>query len=61
MIVFAGLALTIAAVGIYGILSYGVNRRRREIGIRLALGAEPRAIRRMIVREGLWLAVLSWT
>ena len=59
MTVFAGLALTIAAVGIYGILSYGVSRRRREIGIRLALGAEPRAIRRMIVREGLWLATIG--
>jgi predicted permease len=59
MTVFAGLALTIAAVGIYGILSYGVSRRRREIGIRLALGAEPHVIRRMIVREGLGLAVLG--
>jgi predicted permease len=57
MTVFAGLALIIAAVGIYGILSYGVSRRRREIGIRIALGAEPHAIRRMIVREGLWLAL----
>jgi putative ABC transport system permease protein len=57
MTVFAALALTIAAVGIYGILSYGVSRRRREIGIRLALGAEPGSILRMIVREGLWLAV----
>jgi putative ABC transport system permease protein len=61
MTVFAGVALTIAAVGIYGILSYGVSRRRREIGIRLALGAEPGAIRRMIVREGLWLAVVGCT
>ena len=57
MSVFAVLALTIAAVGIYGILSYGVSRRRREIGIRMALGAEPNAILRMIVREGLWLAL----
>jgi predicted permease len=57
MSVFAALALTIAAVGIYGILSYGVSRRRREIGIRMALGAEPKAILRMVVREGLWLAI----
>jgi predicted permease len=57
MIVFAVLALTIAAVGIYGILSYTVSRRRREIGIRLALGAEPRTIRRMVVRQGLTMAV----
>ena len=55
--VFAALALTIAAVGIYGILSYTVSRRRREIGIRLALGAEPRTIRRMVMKEGLSMAV----
>ena len=59
MTVFAILALTIAAVGIYGILSYSVSRRRREIGIRLALGAEPRTIRRMVVRQGLTMAVIG--
>jgi putative ABC transport system permease protein len=53
--VAVGLAL--AAVGIYGILSYTVSRRRREIGIRLALGAEPRTIRRMVVRQGLTMAM----
>jgi putative ABC transport system permease protein len=57
MSVFAILALTIAAVGIYGILSYTVSQRRREIGIRLALGAEPGTIRRMVVRQGLMMAV----
>ena len=59
MSVFAALALAIAAVGIYGILSYTVSRRRREIGIRLALGAEPYAIRRMVVREGLTMAAIG--
>ena len=59
MSVFAALALTIAAVGIYGILSYTVSRRRREIGIRLALGAEPRTIRRMVVRQGLRWPLLA--
>lgn len=59
MTVFAALALTIAAVGIYGILSYTVSQRRREIGIRLALGAEPRAIRGMVVRQGLTMAVIG--
>src|SRR5204862_592633 len=44
-------------IGIYGTLSYTVSRRRREIGIRLALGAEPTAMRRMVVREGLWMAL----
>ena len=48
---------TIAAVGIYGILSYTVSRRRREIGIHVALGAEPATIRRMVVREGLTMAL----
>ena len=57
MSVFAILALTIAAVGIYGILSYTVSRRRREIGIRLALGATPRTIRAMVVRQGLTMAL----
>jgi putative ABC transport system permease protein len=57
MSVFAILALAIAAVGIYGILSYTVSRRRREIGIRVALGAEPGMIRRMVVREGLTMTV----
>jgi predicted permease len=59
MSVFAALALTIAAVGIYGILSYTVSRRRREIGIRLALGAAPAGIRRMVVRQGLTMAVVG--
>jgi predicted permease len=54
---FAILALTLAAVGVYGILTYTVNQRRREIGIRLALGASPAGMTRMVIREGLVLAV----
>ena len=50
---FAMLAMVLAAVGIYGIVSYGVTERYREIGIRLALGAESTAIIRMVVLEGL--------
>jgi len=53
---FGALALMLAAVGAYGVLSYLVSRRTREIGIRLALGSSPGGVWRMVVREGLWLA-----
>jgi len=56
---FAGLAVLLASVGLYGLLGYAVVRRTREIGIRMALGATPRSVLSMIVREGLWLAVLG--
>jgi ABC-type antimicrobial peptide transport system permease subunit len=54
---YAVLALTIAAVGLYGVLSYSVSRRRRELGIRLALGAQTSAVRALVVREGGLLAL----
>jgi len=54
---FAALALVLAAVGVHGVLSYGVAERRREIGIRLALGAEPAGMLRLIVAEGLVMAL----
>jgi ABC-type antimicrobial peptide transport system permease subunit len=53
--VFAGTALILAIVGIYGVVSYSVAQRSREMGIRLALGAQPRNLVSMIVREGGWI------
>jgi ABC-type antimicrobial peptide transport system permease subunit len=50
------MALVLGIIGIYGVISYSVSQRRREIGIRLALGAQQSELRRMFVRSGLALA-----
>jgi predicted permease len=55
----AALALVLAVVGVYGVMSYTVSERRRELGIRVALGEPPARIRRRVVGEGLWLAALG--
>ncbi|HEV2983053.1 MAG TPA: ABC transporter permease, partial [Vicinamibacterales bacterium] len=54
--VFAGLGLVLTAVGLYGVVAYGVAQRTREFGIRLALGARPREVLAMVVRGGMVLA-----
>jgi ABC-type antimicrobial peptide transport system permease subunit len=53
------LALALAVVGVYGVVSYTVSARQRELGIRVALGESPSNIRRAVVLEGLQLAVLG--
>ncbi|HEX4008273.1 MAG TPA: ABC transporter permease [Acidobacteriaceae bacterium] len=57
--VFGSMGLVLAAVGLYGVMSYSVSRRRREIGIRIALGAQLGAVQRLIVRQGLLLTVTA--
>jgi predicted permease len=58
---FASLALLIAAIGLYGVLSFGVARRTREIGVRMALGARPERVLGMVVGEGLRVTLVGIT
>ncbi|MDB4914569.1 MAG: permease [Gemmatimonadetes bacterium] len=54
-----GLGLLLASIGLYGIISYSVSRRAREIGVRMALGARAMDVQRMVVRSGMRLAALG--
>jgi predicted permease len=59
MNIFGGSALLLAAIGIYGLIAYSVQQRTQEIGIRMALGAQPGALRNMVLRQGMRLALIG--
>jgi putative ABC transport system permease protein len=61
LLLFAALATTLAAIGIYAVMSYAVTMRTQEIGIRMALGAGAETVRAMVVRQVLWLVGLGVT
>lgn len=57
--VFGTIGVVLATVGLYGVMSYAVSRRTREIGIRMAMGAQPGSVERLIVRQGMTLAAIA--
>jgi predicted permease len=57
--IFAGVALVLASIGVYGLMAYSVQQRTQEIGVRMALGASPKQVRRMVVIQGMRLAIVG--
>jgi len=59
LLVFAGIAVLLATIGVYGVVSYAVSQRTQEIGIRMAIGARSADVSQLVLREGLWVGGLG--